>query len=105
MKANNHISKKEHKLLLVIAFITFIIAFSNLTYQGIEKYNSFISEGQIELKKQANNEPIFRMYSFERASSIPFLNFLSLFIFLTLYKSKRFIISSLLTLLIFIPFV
>lgn len=103
MKTNNHISKKEFKLLLVVSFITSVIAFSNFTFQVIEKYYDSVSEQQTELRKQANNEPTFGIYSFERASSIPFLNFLSFFIFIILYKSKRFLVSSLLTLLIFIP--
>ncbi len=104
MKANNYISRKKYKLLLITAFLTSVIAFSNFTFQVIEKYNNSVSEQQAELRKQANDEPIFGIYSFERASSIPFLNFLSFFIFITLYKSKRFIASSILTLLIFMPF-
>ncbi len=105
MKANNYISRKEHKSLLIVALITVVIAFSNITFQGVEKYNNSVSEKQEKLEKQANGQPTFEFYDFVRASSIPFLNLLSFFIFLTLYKSKRFIISSLLTLLIFTPFV
>lgn len=81
MRTNNHISKKEFNLLLVVAFITSVIAFSNFTFQVIEKYNNSVSEQQIELRNRANNEPTFGIYSFERGSAIPFLNFLSFFYF------------------------
>ncbi len=35
MKVSNHISRKEHKLLLITAFLTTVIAFSNFTFQVV----------------------------------------------------------------------
>lgn len=96
MKANNYISIKEHKLLLTAAFMIFALAFSNLTLQSIDKYNNYVSEKQEKLERQANKEPTFEFYSFGRKSGIPFLNLISIFIFITLSKSKNYIISFLL---------
>ena len=90
MKANNYTSKKEHKLLLIVVFITVILAFSNLTYQIIEHYT---------------NPASFGIYDMKRASLLPSFNFLTIFIFVALLKSKRFIVSTLLTFFSFIIFV
>ncbi len=89
MKANSYISAKEHKLLLVLAFISAILAFLALVHQIIENYNKPASIG---------------IYDMSRASLIPWFNFFTLFIFIALFKSKRFIISSLLTLFSFVIF-
>ncbi len=83
MKANNYISEKEHKFLLIVSFISFILAFSNLLYQIVESFYKPNS---------------FGLYDISRPSSLPLFNLLTLFIFIALYKSKKFIISFLLTL-------
>jgi hypothetical protein len=49
MKANNYISKKEHKLLLVVAFITFVLACGSFTFNLVESYNSSVSKRQDDL--------------------------------------------------------
>ena len=90
MKANNYISKNEHKLIVIIAFILVALAFSNLAYQIVDYYT---------------NPDLFEIYDIKRASPLPLFNFLTLFILIALYKTKRFIISFFLTLCCFIIFV
>jgi len=111
MEANNHISKSEHKLLLIVAFMTFVFAFSNFTSQTIQNYNDSVSKQQEELKEKANkanDEISFGLYILGRADLRPFYNlsliFLSLFIFLALKKSKIFLLSSLFTVCSFLIF-
>ncbi len=50
MKANNFISKKEHRLLLIIAFTAFLFVFSIFTLQVVKDYNYSVSEDQRQLK-------------------------------------------------------
>ncbi len=98
MKANKYISKKEHKLLLLVAFTSFVFALSIFSLQGIKDYNDAISKGQNELEQLANLEQII---SFAACGGIDyrvsFLHFLTLFIFVALLKTKRFFLSSFLT--------
>jgi hypothetical protein len=88
MKANNYISKNEYRLLLIIVFVSFILSLSNLAYQIVEINNK--------------SNP----YGLSEAPARPLLlfNFLTLFIFIVLFFSKRFLISSILTLCSFIIF-
>ncbi len=90
MKANSYISKKENRLLLILSFISVVFAFSNFVYQVIDHFT----------KPKA----LFDIYDISRGSFLPTFNFLTLFIFIALFKSKRFIISSLLTFISFIIF-
>ncbi len=90
MKANKYISESEHKLLLTFAFISFVLAYSNFAYQIVDHFT----------KPKA----LFEFYDMKRASFIPLFNFLTLFIFIALFKSKRYTISSLLTLFSFVIF-
>ncbi len=102
MKANNYISKSEHKLLLFFAFIIFVLAFSSFTSQIIENYNKSVSVKQEELKEKANyiktNEVNFEFYILTRADPRPFYSLfiilLSLFTFLALLKTKKFLLPS-----------
>ncbi len=98
MKANKYISKREHKFLLIVAFTSFVFASSIFSLQGIKDYNDAISKEQNKLEQLANNEPIL---SFSACGGmdyrIPFLHFLTLFIFVALLKTKRFLLSSFLT--------
>ncbi len=89
MKANSYIPAKERRLLLILAFISVILAFLSLAYQIIEHYTKPASIG---------------IYDMKQASLLPWFNFLTLFIFIALLKSKKFIISTLLTLFSFIIF-
>lgn len=90
MKANNYISKSEHKLIVIISFVSVVLAFSNLIFQIIEYYTK--------------PTPLFVFYDMMRPNLIPLFNFSTLFIFIALFNSKKYIVSSLLTLLTFIPF-
>jgi len=90
MQTNYYISRREHNLLLILASTSVVFAFSNFAYQLI---NHFI-------------KPIdsFVLYDISRGSLLPTFNFLTLGIFIALFKSRRFIISSLMTSLSFIIF-
>jgi hypothetical protein len=86
MKANEYISKQEHKFLLIFAFTIFVFAFSVFSTELIEDYNRAIPETQFEF----SNCGIF--YSFPPA----YLS--SIFILFALLLTKRFLLSLLLTL-------
>ncbi|MBA4121053.1 MAG: hypothetical protein H0X72_01135 [Acidobacteria bacterium] len=97
MKANNLISKNEHKLLLIVSFIAFLFVLSIFTLQVIKDYNYSVSEKQQEIKNQVSGKPSPRFSSSAGGHTIPGLHFLTLFIFLALLKTKKFLLSSLLT--------
>ncbi len=89
MKANKYVSKKEHKLLLIVAFIAFI--FVALTFCGdLIKDHNYNREGGF-----SGSGPLV----------IPLLHFLTLFIFIALFKTKRFLLSSFLTVFYAIVFI
>jgi len=105
MKANNYISKKEHKLLLIFAFILFILAFTNFVCDSIESYNKRFQEEQIELKEKANNNGnSFGIYG-DWGANRPWYRFsfifLTLLAFLTLQKIRVFIFPLFITI---VPF-
>jgi len=106
MKANNYISKREHKLLSLVAFTSFVFALSIISLQGIKDYNDAISKEQNKFERLANNEPIL---SFSACGGmdyrVPFLHFLTLFIFVALLKTKRVILSSFLTIFYAVVFI
>jgi len=112
MKANNYISKREHKFLLVFAFIVFVLAFSSFTSHIIESYNDSVSQTQEKLEKKANyvktNEVSFEFYDLTRTDPRPFYNLfislLSLFAFLALLKTKKFVLPSFFTAFSFLIF-
>lgn len=58
MKANKYISKTEHKLLLIVAFTSFVFVLSIFFLQEIKDYNDAISKEQNKFERLANNEPI-----------------------------------------------
>ena len=99
-------------MLLIFAFIVFALAFSNLTSRIIESYNNSVSEAQEELKEKANyirnSEVSFGIYSLYGTDPRPFynllINLLSLFTFLALCKTKKFILPSFFTALSFLIF-
>ena len=80
MKANDYISKRERKLLLIFAFATFVFVLSVFIYDAIRIDN-------------LSNSP----FSGSVVRTLPGLHFLTLFIFIALLKTKRFILSSFLT--------
>jgi len=109
MKANKFISKKEYKLLLIVAFIAFIFAFTNCASDTLEKYNQQIQEEQIELKDKANgNYAAFSVYDngWDGHPLIRFaLVFLTVLIFLALRKTRKFIFSMYFTIVPFLIFI
>lgn len=68
-----------------------VFAFASLTQISIKSYNDSISEEQKKIANEANGQPNFGLYSFERVSFIPFACFSSLFLFITFLKTKRFV--------------
>ncbi len=83
MKANNYISKIEHKLLLSIAFMAFIFVLTIITLQVVVSYNQSASNSGFS----GTNDTI----------TMPLFHFLTLFIFIALLKTKRFLLSLFLT--------
>lgn len=99
MKANKYISKKEHILLILFAFMFFTLVSSVLILDIIHSYNHSVLEEQRTLKSVTKGEPIIR-FSGNRAPDllIPGIHILSLFVFLIVFKSSRFLASLFLTL-------
>ncbi|MBA3334382.1 MAG: hypothetical protein H0T08_02105 [Acidobacteria bacterium] len=83
MKANNYISKTEHKLLLTVAFTAFIFVLTIITLQVVVSYNYSVSNNRFS----GTNDTI----------KIPLFHFLTLFIFIALLKTKRFLLPLFLT--------
>ena len=106
MEANKYISKREHKFLLLVAFTSFVFALSIFFLQEIKDYNDAISKEQNKLERLANNEQII---SFSACGGmdyrVPFLHSLTLFIFVALLKTKRFLLSSFLTVFYAVVFI
>lgn len=97
MKAHGYVSKKEHKLLLVLCFIYLIFVSSIVSFQIVEDYNYAVSERQMDLKNQAIGEQTPQFSNDSIDQRFPGLHLLTLFIFLALFKTRKFIISSFLT--------
>ncbi len=97
MKANDYISKREHILLLIVAFTVFGFVLSVIIPQVISIYNYSVSEEQRELKKQADGKPTPRLSGSHSPDIMPLFHFLTFFIFIALFKTKRFLLSSFLT--------
>ena len=109
MKANNYISNKEHKLLLIVAFIALILALSSFVSFSIETYNKQVQAEQIELKEKANGEYIsFGIYG-DWGDSRPLYRFSfifpTLFTFLILRKTRLIIFSLFFTSIPFFIFI
>lgn len=105
MKITNYISIKEHKLLLTFAFIAFIFVISTFTFQAIKSYNDYVSDYQEKIKSQANGNPSLSFSGSNGTYQIAGLHFLTLFIFLSLIKTKRFLLPFILTSFYFIVFI
>lgn len=97
MKVNNYVSKKEHRLLLIVAFTAFVYVVSAFTFEAVNGYNQYISEQQNVLKNQADGKPNLRFSGTDGINQIPGLHILTLFIFAALLKTKRFLLPVILT--------
>lgn len=105
MKANSYISKKEQKLLLLVAFIVFVFVALAFSYDIIKDYNYFVDKEQQRLEYLANYNREGGISGSHSTAVIPALHFLTLFIFLALLKTKRFLLSSFLTVFYAIVFI
>lgn len=99
MKANKYISKKEHILLILFAFVFFAFVSSILILDVIRSYNYSVFEEQQNFKILANGEPIIRFSGNSGPDLLmPGFHILSLVVFVVVFKSKRFLLSLFLTL-------
>lgn len=97
MKAINYISRKEYNLLLIVTFTAFLIVGTIFAWQAVKDYNYSIYHEQISLLHQANyGRPGGFPYG-QDLYVLPGLHFLTLFIFIALLKTKKFLIPLLLT--------
>ncbi len=97
MKANNYISKKEHRLLLIVAFLAFVFVASTFCWDIIRDYNYFVSKEQQSLEHLANYNRVGGISGSSQITVMPLLHFLTLFIFLALLKTKKFLLPLFLT--------
>ena len=105
MKANKYISKKEHISLVIFSFAVFGFVFTINTLEVARFYNYSVSEKQEKLQSQADGTPHIQ-FSGSNGPHLPAgLHFLTLFIFIALLKTKRFLFSSFLTVFYAIVFI
>ena len=97
MKATNYISKKEHKLLLIVAFAAMTFILSSFTLEMIGNYNYSVVEEQQKLEKLANGYPTGSFPIYNDYSPIAGLHLLTVFIFAALIKPKRYLLPFFLT--------
>ena len=95
MKANKYVSKSEHFALLTVAFIAFIIVLSIFAWQASAAYDNFFAEraSRIRFSGSANE------------FQTPPFHLLTLFIFVAILKTKRFLLSAFLTVLYAVVFI
>lgn len=109
MKGNKYISRKEHKLLLIVAFVTFILALSSFVSFSIDIYNNQVQITQSELKEKANKTYIEWGFihfdscknSDNRSLFRTLLVFLTFFGFLALLKPDKFLLTTIIAFLSF----
>ncbi|MBA2334885.1 MAG: hypothetical protein M3449_11235 [Acidobacteriota bacterium] len=105
MKANKYISKKEHISLVIFSFAVFSFVFTINTLEVARFYNYSVSEKQEKLQSQADGTPHIQ-FSGSSGPHLPAgLHFLTFFIFISLFGTKRYLVSSLLTLFYAIVFI
>ena len=97
MKANKYISKREHKFLLITAFMAFMFTLSVVSFQVVKSYTDTVVESQKERKNQANSEKTIRFSNHGMNYNFPLFHFLTFFVFALLLITKRFLLSSFLT--------
>lgn len=106
MKPNKYVSKREHKLLLTVAFTSFVFVLIIFSLQQIKDYNDAVSKEQSELERISNNKPVI---SFAACGAIdyriPLLHFFTRFIFIALLKTKRYLLPLFLTVFYAVVFV
>jgi uncharacterized membrane protein SpoIIM required for sporulation len=105
MKANNYISKKEHKLLLIVAFTSFIYVALTFCYGITKDYNYSVYKQHQRLEHLASYNREGGISGSSPRLVMPALHFLTLFIFIALLKTRRFLLSSFLTVFYAIVFI
>src|SRR5688572_13929034 len=96
MKANKYISIKEHKLLVVVAFIAFIFVSIAFYLNIIKNYNYSVYREQQTLGYSANYNRTGG-FPYPSQTVVPLFHFLTLFIFLALLKTRKFLLPLFLT--------
>jgi hypothetical protein len=105
MKANKYISQKEHKSLLIIAFISFIFVALTFCYGIIKDYNYSVYKQHQKLGHLASYNREGGISGSSPRLIMPALHLLTLFIFIALLKTRRFLLSSFLTVFYAIVFI
>ena len=108
MKANKYISKKEHKLLLAIAFAAFIFSIAGSIAYSIKADIKRAQYYKEQEENKAQNKPVFSgPYCFpDKHPQFLFSIILLLGLtFSSLFISKRYLLSSLITIVTFSMFV
>ena len=90
MNAIKHISKNEHKLLLIVAFASIIFVLSVITFDIIKAFTSYTSKSQ---------------FSGQTANTFPLFHFLTVLILVALVKTKRFLLPFISTVLYAFAFI
>lgn len=105
MRANDYISNREHKLLLVVAFISFIFVALTFCYGIAKDYNYSVYKQQQRVEHLASYNREGGISGSNPRIIMPGLHFFTLFIFIALLKTKRFLLSSFLTVFYAIVFI
>jgi hypothetical protein len=103
MKVNKYISKRENFLLLTFAFLFFGFIALTFANNSLHSYNPSVSEQFEDSNSYPSNQ--HRLSYPIETHQIPGLHFFTLFIFIVLLKTKRFLLSTLLTIFYAIVFV
>jgi len=105
MKSNKYISKTERLLLIAFSFIAFGFIFLVAADEVTRSYNYSVREEQQELQSQAGGPPNIRF----SGSGVPHIaaghHLLTLFIFIALIVTKRFLLPSILTVFYAVVFI
>ena len=109
MKAAKYISKKEHKLLLIVVFSSFLFFFFDSIGVYIYDYNQNIEKEQQELLRKATAETNLIRFSegfkdIRPWANIPFIAS-TFFSFLSLKQGKKYLLSCLFTGIAFLHYV
>lgn len=103
--SNNYISKLEVKLIRIFAFLLFVIVVFFISLSIVNEYNYFVSETQNDLLNQANAESNIRFSGGSGIIFFPLFHIFNFFIFIAIYKTKRFLLPFLLTIFYTIIFI
>ncbi len=104
MRANEYVSKREHKLLLIVAFTAFVFVTLFFCWNIIKNYNYSVYYELQRLEYLANYNREGGM-SIPSRKVVPLLHLLTLFIFLALLKTKKFLLPLFLTVFYAIVFI